>query len=332
MFKFIFLTALAAVSLHLPLIDVVSAESYRLDCTVPQLPVGAQRRPIDSSCPNQGNSDRNSPKGKQNMVKNNLCSAGDPIILSFSDFMSLQRQAEQRGIPFGADGFGPDRVEHLPQDRSELSSGNLSINGRPIREGDKVQIVAFMDDPHPADLGAGENVNCNNPDAPENDIHINLVEAPAPPKPLTTDSDSVKTQKRAARNAALCKAVVAEIIPHFRPDKFDTNFLTPIAKRHMPVRISGQLFFDASHRPCNGLTPQDSSVRGSLWEIHPIYSIHVCKHAAIAQCPADVEDVWASIDQWVVSGVVNLREFEARTDSNLEEEDHSDRKGEHEGE
>jgi hypothetical protein len=321
---------LAGMVLSVSIVGAAPAKEYRLDCSSPPFPVSTQKRAIDHSCPNEGDSDATSPKGKQNLVKNNLCSRGDPTTLSFADFMSLQQQAAAMHIAFGADGLGSARVEHLPQDRTALSSGQLHVNGRPIREGDKVQIVAFMDDPHPADLGAGEDVNCHKPDAAENDIHINLVETPAPAMALKSDSAAVKEQKRAARNVALCKAIVAEMIPHFRPDLFDPRFLVPVAKRNIPVRISGQLFFDAAHRPCNGSTPRDSSVRGSLWEIHPVYSIDVCKRNALHECPAANEGVWVPINEWVTSGVVASAEFDVRTDVDLE--DHEDRKGEHEGE
>jgi hypothetical protein len=242
--------------------------------------------------------------------------------------MSLQSQAAAMHIPFGADGFGADRVVHLPEDRAPLSSGQFRVNGQPIGEGDLVRTVAFVDDPHAADLGAGEDVNCHQPDAAGNDIHINLVETPAPPKALRTDSDEVKKQKREARNLALCKAIVAEMIPHFRPDAFDPVFLAAIAKQQLPVRISGQLFFDASHRPCNSDGPQDSSVRGSLWEIHPIYSLDVCNNGTLQQCPADNDAVWTSLQEWATMNAAAASTMRAET----ELEDDEDRKGEHEGE
>lgn len=330
---------LAGIVLSASIIGVASAEEYQLGCSSPPFPVSTQKRPIDHVCPNRGDSDANSPKGQQNVVKNNLCRTGNPRTLTIADFESVQSQAQAMNIPFGADGFDANRVEHLPPDRASLSSGQLHVGGPPIREGDKVQIVAFMDDPHPADVGPGtatrppgEDVNCHKPDAADNDIHINLVETPAPPKALKSDSDAVKEQKRAARNVALCKAIVAEMIPHFRPDIFDPKFLIPIAKRKIPVRISGQLFFDASHRPCIGSTPQDSSVRGSLWEIHPIYALDVCRHNTLHECSASNESAWMPLNDWIASGVVTAAEFTASATAVAQEEDHEDRKDEHRGE
>jgi hypothetical protein len=107
--------------------------------------------------------------------------------LTIADFTSLQAQVMQLGVPFGATYSGGNRVEHLPTDRSVFSSGKLkTADGRAVGEGYRVTIVAMMDDPHPADLGSGEDVNCNNKYAPENDVHINLTEIPLPPGRLRT--------------------------------------------------------------------------------------------------------------------------------------------------
>ena len=303
------------------------AKDFQRACTTLPFPVATEARNIDSLCPAEGGSNPDSPKGLQNRAKNNLCGSNDPKTLTFADFMSLQRDAAARNIPFGADGFGAGRVEHLPTGRTRLTSGNFQVSSGTVNEGDVVQIVAFMDDPHPADLGSGENVNCNQPDAPENDIHINLVERPAPPKPKANDPDA--EEKKAERKRALCKAIVAEVIPHFRPDIFDAKFLFTVAKRRFPVKIAGQLFFDASHRPCDGDTPRDSSVRGTLWEIHPIYSIEVCKHKTLAQCPVEDGSAWQSLGQFMQDANISDAELaEAVASFEMDEE----RRGEHEGE
>lgn len=130
---------------------------------------------------------------------------------------------------------------------------------------------------------------------------------------------------------ALCGAIVAEVIPHFRPDIFKARFLARIAARNTPVRISGQLFFDAAHRPCEGTVPQDSSVRGSLWEIHPVYSIDVCKHKTLQQCPAASEAAWVPLDQSIgMFEMLATRLMSLFTSE--EDDDDEDRKDEHLGE
>ena len=46
--------------------------------------------------------------------------------------------------------------------------------------------------------------------------------------------------------------------------------------------------FDAAHQPCNGTVhgSQDPA-RFTSWEIHPVYSVQVCKKNSLDECPAD---------------------------------------------
>ncbi len=275
----------------------VLADQFRVDCPLP-FPMATQARPIDSICGNSGQT-KVGPKGLQNEAKNNLCSTGDAIHVTFADLMSLQNQATNLHIPFGASGFGPNHVENIPEDRTVLKSGNLhTLDGRPLREGDRVQIVGFMFDPHPSDLGNGEDVNCHQPNVPENDVHINLVPAPTPPK-SKTDSATVKAQ----RTQALCAGIVAEVIPHHRPAAFEFDKLSLVAGQQLPVRITGHLFFDASHFPCrDGTIGTGQPVRGSLWEIHPIYAVDVCRHSTLDQCSIADSSAWVPIETWLASG------------------------------
>jgi hypothetical protein len=69
-------------------------------------------------------------------------------------------------------------------------------------------------------------------------------------------------------------------------------------------------------------------VRGSLWEIHPIYTLDVCKNGTLQQCPADSEAVWTSLQEWATMNAVSASTMRAE----MELEDDEDRKGEHEGE
>ena len=77
-----------------------------------------------------------------------------------------------------------------------------------------------------------------------------------------------------------CNSTTAEMSPHYRPPGWTPDRLTKLGK---PVRIRGQLFYDNSHKPCTpGHTPNPHRV--SLWEIHPVYSIDVCKSSDIDEC------------------------------------------------
>jgi hypothetical protein len=58
------------------------------------------------------------------------------------------------------------------------------------------------------------------------------------------------------------------------------------------VRITGQLFFDGSHhpKPCSGsLANTGDPVRATSWEIHPIYSIEICREGTTCMHANDWE-------------------------------------------
>src|ERR1700730_16357099 len=105
----------------------------------------------------------------------------------------------------------------------------------------------FLIEAHFADIGklGGETVNCNLLTPEENDIHIAFG-----PDQGTKE----------------CAAVSAEISPHYRPaswaeignfQTFDDKAKKDVVNQQLasrlqaqPFRITGQLFYDASHAPC----------------------------------------------------------------------------------
>src|SRR5207245_3462768 len=113
----------------------------------------------------------------------------------------------------------------------------------------------------------GESVNCYRPSDEENDIHIMLGQS---------------------RDDEPCQTVTAEMSPHFRPLTWTPDNLNEM--RQHPVRITGQLFFDSSHKPCTD--GKGSPARVSVWEIHPIYSIDVCRKTTLQTCKAGPASIW----------------------------------------
>jgi hypothetical protein len=231
------------------------------------------RHPIDSSCGLRGAPGAPANSQLQNTVKNNFCAgAGNrqPEVVTVQSLVDLQRQTT---VPSG-------------HGREPASRAPLQVLG----EGKLVRIKAFVYEGHHADLGSGESVNCLGLTELDNDVHIALVAQ-------ATDQE--------------CQSVTAEISPHFRPDSWDvighdetytasTRLYTPDPtieaklKGH-PFRITGQLFFDASHKvcPCGvNCTP----VRASLWEIHPVYAIEVC--APGTPCDENRDADWIAFDRW----------------------------------
>ena len=242
-----------------------------LGCTVPtqitfscSLPFESiqQRHPIDSCCGLSGSVVPNTPVAAQNLAKNNFCAAGPPVNIDFDVLHQLQADAAKpgSGITFGSD-------SQLPRDRGVLR--NLPTKAGPLREGTVVRMVAFVMDAHYSNLGTGESVNCHQPDKESNDIHIVLA-----------DSYQEKDE---------CNSVTAEMSPHFRPEVWDPNDLNQ--KNSHLYRFTGQLFFDASHRPCSG--GKGSPKRSSLWEIHPVYALDICTDPS-NNCKVDSDENWVS--------------------------------------
>ncbi len=138
----------------------------------------------------------------------------------------------------------------------------------------------------------GEAVNCDNPELDWNDIHIAL---------------SAST----ARDTDECATVTAEISPHYRPavwSRFHDGQIEGVEtlvpgllkgrvlkqpKRGQPlmVRLTGPLFYDASHKPCvfsgGKIIERHSPERGSIWEIHPLYRVQVFHNHG-----------WVDLDRW----------------------------------
>jgi hypothetical protein len=247
------------------------ATSFRFDPGCP-LPYEAikQAHPIDEACTAAGESEEYAPSSqvqrRANEAKNQLCAPGPPVLLTFKDFERLQGRVEDAGIE-----FGPSK--HT-KDRSALR--NLyptTINGEAVTvgEGSLVRVVAYVAEARTSNVSSGESVNCKRKGKANNDIHITLVRRPDDPP---------------------CAGIVAEIIPHFRPAAWRDTTISTLTR---PIRMTGQLFFDSPHLPCNeeGHAVGGNPARVSLWEIHPVYTFEVCTHTTLATCRGDHDEDWA---------------------------------------
>jgi hypothetical protein len=109
------------------------------------------------------------------------------------------------------------------------------------------------------------------------DIHISIV------------ADEALT------HANECNSVVAEMVPHHRPNSWTVENVLKAANQHARVRATGQLFFDSSHTECvDGARVGSDPARSSLWEIHPIYKFEVCDSD-----DCSVAANWLSLEDWV---------------------------------
>jgi hypothetical protein len=221
----------------------------------------AATHPIDADCGPTGKAAASDEKGAaQNKAKNNFCASGDPAWVTRLSFVKLQAAAVKAGVTFGS-------ASQVPADRSLLQNIYKTSEGATIGEGSKVRLVAFIDKAHYSDVTSGESVNCGEKGVEQNDIHIPTVQAAG-------DDE--------------CTSVTAEMSPHSRPAGWTPDALNQVTA---PVRITGQLFFDGSHRPCTAGHPQNPK-RISLFEIHPVYSIDVCSGTTLADCPVGDESKW----------------------------------------
>jgi hypothetical protein len=231
------------------------------------------KHPVDNACGIEGKKTSPANSHTQSKVKNQFCATaagGQPE--TFTPQMLVDLQAKT-GVPSGQ---GKE-----PADRTPLQK---------LGEGNLIRMKAYLIEAHHADLGGGESVNCNGGTEEGNDIHIALGPAP--------DSQE-------------CESVSAEISPHYRPaswneighyemfdsktKKYTPNPVMDARLRQHPYRITGQLFFDASHEPCP-CNKSCNPVRASVWEIHPVYNIEVCR--AGTPCDENSDNDWIAFDAW----------------------------------
>ena len=231
------------------------------------------KHPIDGSCGIEGKKSSSDASHSQNKAKNNFCesTAGDaPETFTPQMFIDLEHNTHVKS-----------GTNQEPADRTALQH---------LGEGKIVRMKANLIEAHHADLGNGESVNCGRPNEEDNDVHIAFGPT---------------------ANAKECSSISAEISPHFRPvswneighfEKFDLatkkNIVNPMLASRLqahPYRITGQLFFDASHTLCSCGTTCNPS-RGSRWEIHPVYNIEVCK--AGTACDEGTDSDWIAFDAW----------------------------------
>jgi hypothetical protein len=98
-----------------------------------------------------------------------------------------------------------------------------------------------------------------------------------------------------------CTSVSAEVSPHFRPAAWANlaSAKTNAVFMKYPLRVTGALTFDAEHKPCaNGKPASGSPVRISVWEIHPVYAVDVCKFTTLKQCDASDDTAWTPFDKF----------------------------------
>jgi hypothetical protein len=245
-----------------------ASANFRPVCRRPNYPQPppATSPAIDAQCGLAGSG--SGAEGAQNSAKNNFCATGTPRAVTIPSLTTLQSRVEKNpSINFG-------------DENSTTRQRGPTTNRAPLQrlgEGRLVTLKAYV---LRARQEGGESVNCgqNVPNqAPFHDIHISLVAAP-----------------QDYSEAAECSGVVAEMSPHHRPDSWTAGNVNKVAAARALVRVTGQLFFDSSHEPCqNGQPVRSNPKRVALWEIHPVYKFEVCT----ANCSGAGR--WLPLDRWL---------------------------------
>jgi hypothetical protein len=214
---------------------------------------------IDGQCSIEG-AGQSDAKIAESKAKNDFCvSTAHVIPIAYENFDDLTNGTDFR----------------QSADRSGLAKV-ATVGGAQIGEGTYVQYAGVLLHAQYSNKSKGEAVNCNIPGEDTNDIHIQLVKT-------VGDDDA-------------CDSVTAQMSPHFRPETWTPDKLNSL-KDHM-IRLSGPLFFDSSHAPCrDGKRPNPQRI--SVWEIHPVYAVDVCRQAITAgKGEAPTCKDWVPLEEW----------------------------------
>jgi len=194
-----------------------------------------------------------------NQRKRTMPPEGAPITVTFDTFSQLQSAAVE---------LVDQGVDIEPSDREKIKS--IETAEGTLGEGSLVRLVAFLSDGKPH-ANTGESVNCNLKSEANNDLHISVTER---------------------KNGSEFEGIVVEMIPQDRPDNWTSAQVGTL--RGKVLLIEGSLLYDNKHvtngDENNPLAGQPK--RFSLWEIHPITSVKVCKKATASQCDPDRAADW----------------------------------------
>ena len=236
-----------------PDLSSIALEGQAQPCVSP-LTVNACTTKKPTGCAAEG-----SAHGLVNQLKRTAPPEGKAVTLTFDTFSQLQSAAVDlvdEGVP----------IE--PADRDKIKS--IATTEGTVGEGSRVRLVAFLSEGSPH-ANTGESVNCNLKSEAKNDIHISVTET---------------------KDGSEFEGIVVEAIPQNRPANWTSSNIEGL--RGKVLLFEGGLFYDNMHfinrdenHPLSG-----QPKRFSLWEIHPIASVKVCKKAKVSQCDPDRASDW----------------------------------------
>ena len=198
--------------------------------------------------------------GLVNQLKRTVPPEGTPTTLTFETFSQLQSAAVD---------LVDQGVDISPADRDQIKS--IETAEGTVGEGSRVRLVAFLSEGTPH-ANNGESVNCNLKKEANNDIHISVTET---------------------KNGSEFEGIVVEMIPQDRPENWTSQEIKKL--RGKVLLIEGGLFYDNLHvanGDASNPVPGGQPKRFSLWEIHPVTSVKVCKKPKVSQCDPERASDW----------------------------------------
>ena len=197
--------------------------------------------------------------GLVNQLKRTVPPQGTPTTLTFDTFSQLQSAAVE---------LVDEGVDIPPAERDKIKS--IETADGTVGEGSRVRLVAFLSEGTPH-ANSGESVNCNLKRPANNDIHISVTET---------------------KDGSEFEGIVVEMIPQDRPANWTSSKLDQLHGK--VLLIEGGLFYDNLHfANADANNPmQGQPKRFSLWEIHPVTSVKVCKKTTVSQCDPDRASDW----------------------------------------
>jgi hypothetical protein len=212
-----------------------------------------------SECPTIGCAAPGTPEAEANTLrKHHPPTTGAIHRLGIPEFERLQIAANRLGLQGFAIAYG---------ERSEYQK---------LGEGQRVEFTGFIVGmPH---ARRTDSANCRLIGRDNNSFRLNLAELPD-----DTEFDSI----------------LAEVIPQKRPLGWTLPKLRYLARTKRRVRVVGQLFYDSKH--VVNSDPDDEQPgqpkRLSLWEIHPVSEISVCRFCYVSQCDPKRQNDWFPLER-----------------------------------
>jgi hypothetical protein len=271
------------------------AEEDETEPDEPQASTGACA-PDMAHCPLDGCASPGSPHASLNRAKRTTTTAaGERIRFADATPISIEHM---RRLQIEADRALPKRADRAIEDRRVIE--RFDLGDCAIGEGTAVRLAGYIAPSGHSNVGAPgsakaptsrpkpqgvagphegsvESVNCRLGTSANVDIHI----------PITA----------AAKGEDECHGVVVEMIPQGRDVHPGWNLATlhDLAKKRRLVLFVGRLFYDNEHlvRPDCSASHVQQPKRASLWEVHPVVEMYVCKDDT---CTADSARGWMTTE------------------------------------